>query len=743
MDLQGTKFLSVNEAMCDILGYSREELLSTKPTDLMDQESRLLFKERIRKKQAGEKIDETIEYRIRRKDGEWIDTAINVGAITYTDEKPGRVVVIGYDITERKKIEQALRQSEERYRHLVQHAPAGIYEIDFPTGRFTEVNDVMCQILGYTRDELLAMTAFNILDDKGKALFAARIRLGRSGGRPNEAAEYLVRTKDGRLIWALLNITFRWDGDKIIGATVVAHDITERKRAEKALRENQTLLNAIMESTPDPVYVKDDQSRIVMANPALAKVVGKPLEKILGRTDTEYYGDLATGQALREHDLQVMKLGQGEVMEETVPTPHGYRTFLSSKAPYRNASGDIIGITGISRDITERKRIEEQLRQAEEKSRLLIKYAPSMLYEIDFHQPAFKSVNDAMCQFLGYTREELLAMSPFDLLDDEGKAIFRERIRRKLAGETISDSVEYKSKTKDGREVYGVLNMTFTYKDGNPEGAVVVGHDITERKQAEEALRKAYEELEKRVQERTSELSEAVERLRVENIQRKRLEDTLRESEKQVRFFASQCLTAQETERKRVAGELHDSIATALAAMKIRIEKVTEEMQQGHGSPESLQDLSSKVTEVNNEVRRIMADLRPSILDDLGIIAAMNWFCREYQKTYSHISVEKQIDLPENDVSDSLKTAIFRVSQEAMNNIAKHSQASHVSLSLQERNSGIELTIQDNGQGFDLGTVRRGLGLSTMRERAQLSGGSFDLESAIGKGTLIRVSWPL
>ena len=265
--------------------------------------------------------------------------------------------------------------------------------------------------------------------------------------------------------------------------------------------------------------------------------------------------------------------------------------------------------------------------------------------------------------------------------------------------------------------------------------------DITHQKEAEEALKKAHDELEIRVRERTSELSEAVERLRAENIQRKQLEDTLRESENQVRFFASQCLTAQETERKRVAGELHDSIAASLGAMKFRIEKIAEEMKQGHGSPESLQDLASKVTEINNEVRRIMADLRPSILDDLGIIPAMNWFCREYQKTYSHISVDKQIGISEDEVPDSLKTPIFRISQEAMNNIAKYSQASLVNLSLQKEDGKIQLTIQDNGQGFDLDTVRKGLGLSTMRERAQLSGGSFSLESAKGKGTIVLVSW--
>jgi signal transduction histidine kinase len=270
-----------------------------------------------------------------------------------------------------------------------------------------------------------------------------------------------------------------------------------------------------------------------------------------------------------------------------------------------------------------------------------------------------------------------------------------------------------------------------------------VNINITERKRAEEALKRAHEELEKRIQERTAELSEVVERLRVENIQRKKIEDILRESENRVRFFASQCLTAQETERKRVAGELHDSIAASLAAMKIRLEKVADEMKQGHGGPESLNDLASNVTEMNSEVRRIMADLRPSILDDLGIIPAMKWFCREYQKTYSHISVENQIGVSEHEVPDFLKTPIFRISQEAMNNIAKHGQASCVKLSLRKGDGRIELTIQDNGQGFDLETVRKGLGLSTMRERAQLSGGTFEIESTMGKGTTIRASWPV
>ncbi len=177
--------------------------------------------------------------------------------------------------------------------------------------------------------------------------------------------------------------------------------------------------------------------------------------------------------------------------------------------------------------------------------------------------------------------------------------------------------------------------------------------------------------------------------------------------------------------------------------MRLRIDKLAEEMKQGHADPETLQDLSSQVIEINNEVRRIMADLRPSILDDLGIIAAMNWFCREYQKTYSQISVENQIGISEQEVPDVLKTPIFRICQEAMNNVAKHGQASHVTLSLRKEDEKILLTVRDNGKGFDPEIARKGMGLSTMRERAQLSGGTFHMETATGKGTTIRATWTL
>jgi len=172
-------------------------------------------------------------------------------------------------------------------------------------------------------------------------------------------------------------------------------------------------------------------------------------------------------------------------------------------------------------------------------------------------------------------------------------------------------------------------------------------------------------------------------------------------------------------------------------------------MKEGVAGPELLEVIVSRVQDGIKETRRIMADLRPSVLDDLGILAAINWFCREFQNTYSHIHIEKQIDIREDKVPDSLKTVIFRIIQEALNNIAKQSEAEFVQICFRQIGNIIELTIQDNGQGFDIGKnlsedgSRKGLGLLGMRERAELSSGSFTIESIAGEGTTICVSWAI
>jgi signal transduction histidine kinase len=243
----------------------------------------------------------------------------------------------------------------------------------------------------------------------------------------------------------------------------------------------------------------------------------------------------------------------------------------------------------------------------------------------------------------------------------------------------------------------------------------------------------------------------AEEALTQSEIGRKKVEEALTESETQVKILTNKLLLAEERERKRIANELHDGIGQSLNGIKSKVENILQQTsgEKAKTNAESLEIIIPMIQESIEEVRRIAMDLRPSILDDLGILATLAWFCRESQKTFPGVHIEKQTDIQEHEVPEFLKTVAYRISQEALNNIVKHSKANLVHLSLRKKNSTIELTIQDNGQGFDVQEVlsmersMRGLGLSSMRERAELLGGSFVIESVRGKGTVIRASWPI
>jgi signal transduction histidine kinase len=216
-----------------------------------------------------------------------------------------------------------------------------------------------------------------------------------------------------------------------------------------------------------------------------------------------------------------------------------------------------------------------------------------------------------------------------------------------------------------------------------------------------------------------------------------------------LRNLSSKLLSTQEDERKRIAGELHDTIGSCLNGVKYKIEAVLRQIgKDSNPAEESLSSVIPVIQEGIEECRRMQQDLRPSMLDDLGLLPTLSWFCRRYQTIYTGIKVDLEQNLKERDIPNSLKTVIYRVTQEGMNNIAKHSKADLVHLSLRKMDGRIELVLKDNGQGFDLEKVlgsestKRGLGLTSMRERAEFTDGFFSVESTEGKGTIIRASWP-
>jgi signal transduction histidine kinase len=246
-------------------------------------------------------------------------------------------------------------------------------------------------------------------------------------------------------------------------------------------------------------------------------------------------------------------------------------------------------------------------------------------------------------------------------------------------------------------------------------------------------------------------LREAHGNLEKEMSERKKAELALQESERELRFLARQLLSAEENERKRIARELHESIGQDLSGIKLSVENTLETLRNysGEFDLKSLEAIIPMAEKTIEDVRRIVKDLRPSVLDVLGILPTISSVIEGFQKTHSDIRIEKEIAVEENEIEVSLKAVIFRILQEALSNIAKHSRADHVQLRLKKSADRLEFVVKDNGVGFDVSQTflsefsERGVGLASMRERTELAKGQFAIESTTGKGTILTAAWPL
>lgn len=362
----------------------------------------------------------------------------------------------------------------------------------------------------------------------------------------------------------------------------------------------------------------------------------------------------------------------------------------------------------LRREMEERKRVEQALSNSRAQYHMLLE-SMNEGFVIQGPHGILSYVNERLCEMLGYPREEMIGRPTKDFVASSSLLLLQEQMQRRKRGEYAP--YEIMLVRKDGEKLFARISPRPLFEtDGSFGGSFSVVTDLSAQLRAEVELR---------------------------------------ESESELRLLSAQLLKTQEQERKRIARELHDGIGQSLSAVKFCVEN-TLRLLTGDTAAHGIKTLESTIPKVQGaieEVRRISMALRPSTLDDLGILATIGWFCREYQTVYEDIRIEKHIDIREQDVPAPLKTIIYRILQEAMNNIAKHGGADCVQLALHKTGNAIELAIEDNGVGFDTEEVlsreraHRGAGLASMRERAESSGGSFAIQSHVGEGTRIHVAW--
>ncbi|MGH8304956.1 MAG: sensor histidine kinase [Steroidobacteraceae bacterium] len=279
--------------------------------------------------------------------------------------------------------------------------------------------------------------------------------------------------------------------------------------------------------------------------------------------------------------------------------------------------------------------------------------------------------------------------------------------------------------------------------------AVMVVSDVTPLHVARTELEGLNQGLEVRVLARTRELENANRDLQNEIEGRAAAEQALRESRNELGLLSQQLIKAQESERGRIAQELHDSVGQSLAAIKYSLERAAELDRQGRRADTRslLTRTIERVQETIAEIRAIAMDLRPPVLDDLGVASALAWLCREFADTYPHIRIRNRISAADSAIPPRLATVIFRCAQELFNNVAKHAQAKHLTVALSREPATVTLIVADDGVGLPTadssGSFRLGHGIRNLRERTQMTAGKLALSAGEGGGTRVRVDWTL
>ena len=768
-DFQGN-FLDVNMKLCEMLGYTREELLRLNVKDLIPAKDLSTAPLQFEQLRAGETI--VSERQICRKDGTLVPVEISGKMLS-----SNVLLATIRDISERKRTEKLLDAQKQSLEMLVKGA---------------SLAEILTYLTAVVEEQAAgkAIASILLLDENG------RLHNGASPSLPEDyiaaidgikaephlgtcsaaaALGTVVTTPDiasdpdwqsikhlplGLGLQAAWSMPLIARDSRVLGTfgtyfkekrqpTAFERQVVELlartaalaiegKRSEAALRESEEWLRAIFAASRDGILVEDNE-QIIYVNNAYAQ--------LFGYTDAEELVGRHVSVVIANEDVaRLLEFGRQRMRSELAPCIYEFRGKRKDGAHVQvEASVSTSGIGGGSyittmvRDVTERKEAQQALRNSETRYRLLFECNPLPLWVYDLETLAFLAVNDAAVEHYGYSREEFLRMTLKDIRPTEDIPLLLENLSKPQAGFHLSD-IRWRHRRKDGTIIdVEIACHSMVFADRMAE--VVLARDVTESKRTEEALLDARDELERRVSERTSELAQTNKSLEAEIRERRCAQEAHR-------LLLGQLVTAQENERRRISRELHDQMGQHLTAILLLVDSLKRGSDFNAALGAKLSQLEEVAGQISDEVDSLAWELRPTALDDLGLEAALDKYIRKWTER-SLVPVDLQsAGLDNARLPPLIETAIYRIAQEALTNIARYARAKSVGIILERRHHHVSAIIEDNGCGFDIDALQakppeeRRMGLLGMEERAALVGGTLHIESAPGMGTTVYLRIP-
>ncbi|MGE5856328.1 MAG: PAS domain S-box protein, partial [Syntrophaceae bacterium] len=687
----------VNKKMAEMLGYSPQEMIGRSAFDFMDEESKALVTKRLEHREKG--VKGSYERKFVRKDGTPIWTIVNVVSLKDRDGKIAGWIGLLTDITDRKRIDEALRLEREQLLSLFDSMDALIYVTDPSTNEILYVNKAMKSQFGKQAAGGICYREFQGLE--APCPFCTNEIILRQNPAPHYW-EYF-NPQIGRH-FSIIDRIIKWPDDRNVRFEI-ATDITERKQAEDALRKAKDDLEervrertrelhaeslyarSLIEASLDPLVTISVDGKITDVSRATEEATGVSRERLVGSDFSDYFTEPQKARAgyeevfrrgfVRDYPLE-LKHRDGQV------TPVLYNATL-----YRDEKGQNMGVFAAARDITIRKRAEETVKAERQRLYDVLETLPVyvILLTPDYHVPF---ANRFFRERFGESR---------------GKRCFEYLFTRTEPCEICESFTVQKTGKRhhwewmgpDGRN-YDIFDFPFTDFDGSPL-IMEVGIDITLRKQAEAALRK----------------------------------------------LAAELVMAEERERKRIAGVLHDDIAQILAAARMRL-GLLQGIPPDPKNTQTLEEIKSLISQSIQETRALMNDLGNPLLFDMGLQAACEALASSLMERHP-IRVTCDIRDAFKHVNPDVKTILYQLIRELLNNVVKHSQAQNAHVLLDMENGYFRAKVTDDGVGFDperLGapTAEGGFGLYSIRERLIAIDGSLRIESAPGSGTIVTAILP-